>query len=135
MVRLALYRGPAPTRLRQVAHRLICWRTRGPYSHVELIDADGWGWSSSWLDGGVRRKAIDFGNGHWDLRTIDRDLETAVKWFEDHKGEPYGVMGLLTWLLPFRVGDSRRPFCSEAVALAIGMPNAWQVSPNDLPTE
>lgn len=133
MIQLALYKGPAPTWYRQIAHALICRRTHGPYSHVEMLDADGWGWTSSWMDGGVRRKQIAFDGGHWDMRTVAGDLDAAVAWFKAHEGEPYGVFGLLAWLLPWRVSDSRRPFCSQAVAMALGLPDAWHVSPNDFP--
>lgn len=132
-VRIALYRGPAPTWWRQLAHRLVCWRTRGAYSHCELIDGEGQGWTASWMDGGVRRKAIDFGSGHWDVITVAGDLEAAVAWFRAHQGQGYDVFGLLGWVLPWRVSDRRRWFCSEAIATAMGLVNAWHISPNDLP--
>ncbi len=132
MVRLAFYKGPAPNIARRIAHALICWRTGGPYSHVELLDGEGNGWSSSFLDGGVRRKAIDFDSGHWDVVEMDADLARALRWFALHEGEPYGWPGLLTWILGVRVSDAGWHFCSKAVAEALGVDEPWRVSPMDL---
>lgn len=132
IVKIALYKGPPTTQPRLFAHRAICSVTKGPYSHCELIDAEGWGWSSSYWDGGVRRKQVDFNSGRWDVIEVEGDREKAVAWFEANNGEPYGWWGLLAWLLPFRLSDAKHPFCSSCIAMALDRPNAWKVSPNDM---
>lgn len=132
MITLAMYKGPAPTLLRRIVHRLICWRTRGPYSHVELVKDGYLGFSASFLDGGVRRKAIDFNTGRWDMVTVPGDEAKAVAWFDAHMGAPYDWFGLFGWVIPWRVSYRKWWFCSEAVAEAIGMPQSWRTSPNDL---
>lgn len=130
-MKLALYKGPAPTLLRKIVHALICWRTGGPYSHVELVNG-GWGYSASFLDGGVRAKAINFDSGHWDMVDVPGDEEAAIRWFDAHKGQPYDWFGLFGWVLPWRVSYRKWWFCSEAVAEAMGLPRSWKISPNDL---
>lgn len=129
---IAFYRGPAPTLLRRIVHALICWRTGGPYSHVELVQWGYKGHSSSFLDGGVRVKHINFGTGRWDLVEVPGDEEKAIRWFEEHMGQPYDWFGLFGWVLPWRVSTRKWWFCSEAVAEAMGLAKSWRISPNDL---
>lgn len=131
-MKIAFYRGPAPTLLRRIVHRLICWRTDGPYSHVELVTGGKWGYSASFLDGGVRVKAINFRSDHWDMVTVPGDEAKAVAWFDAHLGQPYDWFGLFGWVLPWRVSYRKWWFCSEVVAEAMGLPQSWRISPNDL---
>lgn len=131
-IKLAFFKGPAPTWYRRIAHGLICWATNGPYSHVEFIAPDGMGWSSRLMDGGVHPKAIDFTDGLWDVLTVPGDETVVLAWFKAHEGEMYDPLGFLAWLLPWRISDGTHPFCSEAMALALGLPNYWRVSPNSL---
>jgi hypothetical protein len=132
MITVALYHGPPAKFWLRVAHRIICAVTGSKYSHCEMIDAEGYGWTASYVDGGVRRKQIDFDSSHWDLIELSGDLATAAEWFEAHKGEGYDVFGLLGFVLPWRVSDRTRWFCSEAIAEALGWPQSWRVGPQDL---
>ena len=118
--------------------RLATWRTRGPYSHCELvldrIDHMVLCWSSSFLDGGVRSKWIDVSTGRWDVVTFPGDRAAAARWFEAHQGEPYDWFALMGWVLPWRVSHRRWWFCSEACGAAIGLPSevTRRLSPSDL---
>jgi hypothetical protein len=132
VINIAFYKGPAPTLLRRLVHSLICWRTDGQYSHVELVKDGYLGHTASFLDGGVRVKAIDFSTGRWDMVTTPGDEGAAIRWFQDHMGEPYDWFGLFGWVLPWRVSCRKWWFCSEAVAEAMGLPESWRISPNDL---
>lgn len=131
-MQLAFYKGPADGRMNQAAHIAVARWTHGEYSHVELLVSDGSCWSSSMRDGGVRNKRIALNTGRWDLVSIDADETAAVKWFQEHDGELYDFPGLCGFLLPWRVEDRNRRFCSEAIAAALGLPYSWLISPNDL---
>lgn len=134
-VRIAFYKGR-----RRLFNRLTAWWTRGPYSHCELIagcDEQGRAlcWSSSFMDGGVRLKAIRLVRGHWDVLEIEAPdcvMEGALDWFESKQGSRYDVPGLFGFIWR-ATGDSRsRWFCSEAVAEALKFKEAWRLCPNTL---
>ncbi len=118
----------------RVFNRLVSWWTRGPYSHTELV-IDGVCYSSSFLDGGVRKKMIELDPEHWDI--IDApwiDAEKAVKWFEDHMDNKYDVVGLVGFVLRRFPDDRHKYFCSEACAAAAGFDEAWRLDPNTFAT-
>jgi hypothetical protein len=96
------------------------WWTDGPYSHAELVvgetpDGKSICWSSTYLDRGVRQSA---------------EQAAALAWFEQHAGEPYDVLGLLGFVWRREEGAKSKWFCSEAVAAALGWPEAWRFDPN-----
>ena len=125
MVTVAFYKGQT-----RVFNKLVSWWTRGPYSHTELV-VDGVWYSSSFLDGGVRAKRIEFDPEHWDLIELpDADAASAVKWFEDHAGQKYDVLGLAGFVVRSLPDDRWKYFCSEAVAAALGFDEAWRLDPN-----
>jgi len=118
-MQLALYR---PHRWQDIGGYVIAWWTRSAYSHCELV-IDGWCYSSSIRDGGVRRKQIDLTQPHWTVINIDADEAKVLALFERTKGEPYGWLDLLTQqVLRTPFNDRRRWFCSEWVAAALGLP-------------
>lgn len=135
---LAFYKGTrAENPHAKLFDRLVCWRTRGRFSHCEIVgdrrpDGLHMCMSSSFRDGGVRIKAIDLASGRWDLVQIDADSQPAAQWFAAHIGQPYDAFSLLGWVLPWRVSDRRTWFCSEACAASLGIPRSWEISPNDL---
>lgn len=112
--------------------RAVRWWTSGPYSHVELVLADGTCWSSSNRDGGVRAKWINLTPRHWDILPVAGDERAALAFFEQHQGAKYDFLGLFGFILrPYR-GDTRRWFCSEICAVALGYPDGWRFDPNTL---
>ncbi|MBY0556561.1 MAG: hypothetical protein K2P77_05090, partial [Burkholderiaceae bacterium] len=107
--------------------------TRSAYSHCELVFSDGWAASSSFIDDGVRFKQIQFDPEHWDFIELPAALEhTARAWFEEHEGDRYDLWGNVRFIVS-PVHDSRQAwFCSEAVAVALGIPDAWRFDPGAL---
>lgn len=115
--------------------RLARFADRGRYSHCEVVFSDGLCASASWYDGGVRFKRIAFESNRWDFvdLNVSPEQEALVRaWFESCEGRPYDLRGSLG--VAFRPFGHRRGhwFCSEAVAAALGIPDAWRFSPNTL---
>jgi hypothetical protein len=124
MLQLAFYKGPATDTWHQLAHRVICWVTGSPYSHVELV-IDGACCSASPRDGGVRGKRIDLASGKWDVINVPGHSEArAWDWFCRHNGHAYDYAGVLRFVLPLLPSRRNQWFCSEAVAAALGLPTA-----------
>ena len=122
-VKLALYR---PHRWQDVAGYVIAAWTRSAFSHCELV-VDGWCYSSSIRDGGVRRKQIDLTQPHWTVIDIDADPAKVLALFERTAGEPYGWLDLLTQQVLRLPVSSAGWFCSEWCAKALGLtdPEIW----------
>jgi hypothetical protein len=148
--RLAFYMG----RRSENSHALIgdwlvCAVTRDPFSHVEILANSGPApagtsvdfapysgpvatmLSSSMRDGGVREAWRTLDPARWVVVELDRDPAQALAYVRSRIGTPYGWLDLLSFLLPFRVSTSA-DFCSEVIAAAFGLPDAWHTSPGDL---
>lgn len=126
-VRVAFYKGR-----KRFFNRAVAWWTRGPYSHCELI-VDGKSYSSSFLDGGVRVKEIDYDPEHWDIIDLPwADSGKAVEWFEAHMGLGYDILGLVGFVARRVEDDRNRYFCSESIAAALGFEESWRFDPNTL---
>lgn len=129
-VTLALYR---PYRTFDVGGKLVCWWTASPYSHCELVLADGYAYSSSIRDGGVRRTLIDFTSSHWDLVQLPwADPTRVLEYYEQTRDDPYGWKDLLLRQVFNKAGDSRGQFCSEWCAKALDVMNGQIYSPGAL---
>jgi hypothetical protein len=115
-------------------NRLVRWWERGQYSHCELIFSDGMAASSSFMDGGVRFKRIEFNPEHWDFIELPAwiDESAARAWFVLHEGEPYDLRGNLSFAIDFIPNDPGKSFCSKALGAAIGMWESWRFGPNAL---
>lgn len=127
-VKLALYKGKGT-----FVNAFIRWWTRSIYSHCELV-VNGACYSSSGMDGGVRRKQIDLNDGKWDLVDLDWVTEEqVVSYFNKTDHYRYGYFGLIKAQLFNRgKGQSKAPFCSEWCADACGIPTASSLSPHTL---
>lgn len=131
-MRAAFYKGTRPG-ASGVYNRLVRAWERGPYSHCELVFSDGISASSSFLDGGVRFKLISFDPANWDIFEMPVHLEMAArKWFTDHEGEAYDLMGNVHLVIGFVPSCLRKRFCSAAMADALGLPDPWRFGPNAL---
>ncbi|QBP09865.1 hypothetical protein [Cupriavidus metallidurans] len=135
-MQIAFYRGR-----KRWLDRLIQWWSRGPYSHCELVlekapNGTHVCASSSWVDGGVRMKAIDLSGPAWVVVDVPVSLDTvrqAEEWFRRHDGEGYDILGLVGMVLRTRNrADGKRWFCSEAVAAALGWSEPWRLDPTTL---
>jgi hypothetical protein len=125
-VQLALYKGKG-----QLGNAAIRWWTGSQYSHCELA-VDGWCYSSSVMDKGVRRKRvgpgkdeISLGEDHWDLIELPwADGAAIVRYFEATDSDVYGWPSLIA----SQVFNRNRPtqhaaFCSEWCARALSLPS------------
>lgn len=128
MVTLALYKGKGT-----LANAGIRQWTGSQYSHCELV-VDGWCYSSSVMDKGVRRKLIDLHSGNWDLIELPwADAEYARDYFDRTDDQSYGWGALITsQFLNLGLSSSGSQFCSEWCAAAIGVPNPSAYNPQTL---
>lgn len=127
-VQLALYKGKG-----QIGNAFIRWWTGSQYSHCELV-VDGWCYSSSVMDKGVRRKLIDLQDGKWDLTPLPfADAEYIRDYFDKTDHHRYGWIGLIgSQLLNRNLTEDGAQFCSEWCANALGIPAASSYSPASL---
>lgn len=134
-VQLALYKGRG-----QIGNAAIRWWTGSQYSHCELV-VDGWCYSSSVMDKGVRRKRvgrradqISLSSDHWDLVDLPwADAGTVVSHFHETGDDAYGWPSLIA----SQVLNRNRPtehaaFCSEWCARALGLPSPSIFNPGTL---
>lgn len=127
-VQLALYKGQG-----QLGNALIRWWCKRQYSHCELI-VDGWCYSSSMMDGGVRRKRIDLDSGNWDVIELPwADAASILRYFFLTEHQRYGVFGLFKSQVLNRNKEFKgSQFCSEWCARALGIPSGGTYSPDTL---
>jgi len=131
-MKVAFYKGTRPG-IYGLHNRLIRAVDGGPYSHCELVTSAGVSWSASLMDKGVRDKVIDFDPERWDFVEVPAHLEPeAIEWFEKHEKSKYDIKGNLHFMFWFIKHSTDKHFCSEAVAAALGIPDAWRLGPNGL---
>jgi uncharacterized protein YycO len=137
-VKVAFFRGRHPG-IKGWLGVVTKWWTRGPFSHVELIadqsDNTAICWSSAFLDGGVRCKAIVLDAADWitvDVPVTVDQAAAAIEWFKQHAGQPYDVRGLFGFVMRRIPAEKGKWFCSEAVAAALGYAESWRLDPNTL---
>lgn len=129
---IAFYKANSPG-LAGLYNRAVRWWTAGKYSHVELVFNDGMSASSSYRDGGVRFKRIQFDPEKWDCLIVSDKLESAARnWFAQHGGEAYDLLGNFHFVVSPVTGDKDKWFCSEAVAASLGLAEPWRYDPNSL---
>lgn len=133
MFRAAFYSGTRPG-IAGLYNRLGRWLDHGRFSHCEMQFSDGLSASSSFMDGGVRFKQIGYSSvGNWEFVELPAHLENmARRWFVEHEGAGYDVMGNINALLGFVPHSSSRWFCSEAMAESLGFSDSWRLKPNGL---
>jgi putative cytoplasmic protein len=132
MLYLALYKGKGDWKDKAI--RLF---TRGQYSHCELAilnenthDFDCY--TSSPRDGGVRMKRMSLPPEDWDLIVLpERFKLNTLKLFDETCGAKYDLIGALGVVILMRERATKW-FCSEWCGTALGLPESWRFSPNDL---
>lgn len=90
--------------------------------------------SASWLDGGVRCKAIALDPAKWRIYELPTAFSEARAraWFAVHAGQGYDWLGLFGFLFRPLKGFRRRQFCSEACAAMLGVDEPWRFTPRQL---
>lgn len=133
-MKIAFYKG-TKTGLSGIYNKGVRWIEDGSYSHCELLFSNGLSASSSFMDGGVRVKYIDY-NKHpedWDIVDIPwADEKLALSYFKQRLGLPYNIKGNIRFIFGFVGGNSEGEFCSESCAGAIGLESPWKYAPNQL---
>ncbi|WP_114968551.1 hypothetical protein [Rhodoferax ferrireducens] len=127
-MKVAFYKSTRPG-IAGIYNRLVRWWTRSPYSHAELIFSDGWAASSSFADGGVRFKRIDFDPAHWDFVEIDGNEAAPRQWFHAHDGDLYDLWGNVGFVVGPVPDDPDKRSCAESIAAALGYAESWRYSP------
>ncbi|MBA1227853.1 hypothetical protein [Stutzerimonas stutzeri] len=134
-VELALYKGKG-----QIGNAFIRLWTGSIYSHCELV-VDGWCYSSSVMDKGVRRKLVGEGEDRislapdkWDLMPLPWvDSKSVVEYFEATNHHRYGWPSLiLSQFLNLNRPVKGAQFCSEWCAAAAGLPAPTILNPRTL---
>lgn len=127
-VKLAMYKGKGG-----IGNAAIRWWTDSEYSHCELV-VEGWCYSSSLMDGGVRAKKIDLDSGHWDVYELPWANATDILHYF-HKSDPYkySIVSLVTSQVFNRnKKEDTKQFCSQWCANALGLPSSSTYSPKTL---
>lgn len=130
MFAVAFYKVTRPG-IQGLYNRLVRWWTRSPYSHCEMIFSDGLSASSSFLDGGVRFKEIEYKPENWDIVELPIEFEKEARlWFIQHEGDSYDVIGNIGFVIG-SVDDSKRKwFCSEVIMASLGIEEPGKFSPS-----
>lgn len=128
-VKLAFYKAPGT-----LIDKIIRWGTKTKYSHVEFIGPDGKGWSVSPRDTTVRKKDIDFDDGHWDLIEVPwASCELMCNRIEAEMGKKYDWKGIIfNHILSLSRSNPDKWFCSELVAYGLGLEQPEIYSPGSL---
>lgn len=134
-VQIALYKGPPVNDiLHSISHYSVRLRTWSKYSHAELV-IDGWAYSSSVRDKGVRRKKIDFNPERWDLIDIDPkrvNVDYALAFFLRWQDSDYDWWNIIRYILPFVPQKQDQFVCFEFVAAMLNAPGYYRVDGDDL---
>ena len=127
-VQLALYKGRG-----LIGNYFIRAWTRSKYSHCELV-IDGMSYSSSMMDGGVRKKEIEMKPDNWDLIEIPwASAQEVLDYFEQTDPHKYSYIGLITsQLFNLNIPGHKTKFCSEWCAAAVKIPDASKYNPATL---
>lgn len=132
-MKIAFYKG-TKSGMAGVYNRGVRWIEDGIFSHCEIVFSNGLSASSSFMDGGVRVKEIDYSHkDDWVVLDIPwSDEKKALAYFTQRLGKSYNLRGNIHFLFGFIRGDSDGEFCSEACAGALGISTPWQFAPNQL---
>lgn len=140
-IKLAFYRGNKfKNKSASWLDMLVCIATASPYSHVELIydyshtTKTAQVWSSSPIDGGVRKTTIVLNPEHWDVFEF-RDFYVSNhihQWFSMHEGKKYDWVGAIGVKFKLFRQDNHKWFCSEIIASYLGLKRPHRHSPIQL---
>lgn len=132
MVTIALYKVEAQDS--DYIDTAISWYTRSKYTHVEIILEDGYMYSSSPRDGGVRRKLHNRDNSSWDYIELDIDDTNIYEFYKMTKDKKYDYVGIFGFVIPFK-DKTDAWFCSEWCVRALQISNVkstWLVNPGKI---
>lgn len=125
-MKVAFYKGDG-----HFFNKVCRWWDSGPYSHMEVVLDCGSCLSSSYRDGGVRAKAIEFDAGKWDFIDFGQLFSELdiVELFHSRLGRDYDTLGMLRFALGTKE-NSNKDFCSELCMYILGYSEPWRFTPN-----
>ena len=120
----------------QPASIIIKLFTLSHWSHVAILDDDGFIYDSTLLSG-VRRIHFDEWKTHYsnlDFTVFPvKDRSKVFEWLQTQVGNKYDALGILSFVLRKNYEDKDKWFCSEIVAHALGVKyKPWRLSPQFL---
>lgn len=120
------------TKLQKLISNLIKWRLCSNYSHAGLIIGDIL-YHSSYMNHGLRCEKFNLDDtSGWDLFDLgSQDDEKVIALFKKFEGTSYDLLGLLTFILPFKA-NFKQLYCFEWCGLALGLNITNRVTPEDL---
>lgn len=128
-MRLALLKAPLPGLKHQLAHRLGSALDQSPYSHSNMVFSNRMS-ASSWADGGVDIREVEYDLALWDFWTLPDALEPAAHaYYARRRGTPYDRNGVLRFALPIFKECQDHDFCHEVNASALGFSEPWRYGP------
>lgn len=135
-IQVAFYKGPPKSSdiLHVITHNAIKLRTWSKYSHAELV-IDGWAYSSSVRDRGVRRKQIEFDTSKWDIIDIDPsavNLNYAMHFFLLFEGSKYDWWNIVRYVLPFVKHKKNKFVCFEFIGAMLNFAGYQRLDADDL---
>ncbi len=96
------------------------------YTHCEIIIDDCW-YSSSFMDGGVRKKKITPNRNNWDFIDIeinDNEVTKIKRLFERELNKKYDLLNIFfTQVFKFGIQNNNKWICSEICAHALQLAN------------
>lgn len=132
--RAYFYKGTRPELLAGAFNRAVRLIDDGKYSHMEIEFSDGWSFSSSFMDGGVRKKRISYDLSRWDYIDLPEEWEESVRWKAEARilrGTHYDVAGIFWQAISFPRQHDDKDSCSEFCFSILGMEQeAWRITPN-----
>jgi hypothetical protein len=137
-VYLASFKGTKPGWQGWVEH-ITRFFTKSIYSHSEICVGNPFEGavlciSSVGTEGGVRGKVMQLDPKDWDVLPLATVYpQQVLNFLEQHRGEPYDLIGCVRSVLPF-VGREHptKYFCSEVCATVIGIQDPWRMHPGVL---
>ena len=106
-------------------HKMVQFFDKSKYTHVEIAIPNGDTYdcySSSHMDGGVRKKAITLKSGKWTLIELKNVNANSIRAkFKYEEGKKYDYLGLISTRLNFLPSNQNKWFCSELCAGLLGL--------------
>jgi hypothetical protein len=125
--RAAFYKGEG-----NMFNRFIRYWDGGIYSHCELVFSDGL-WAASTYQDNVRGAYRNVILEEWDYIELPASMEQEAREFFEHtKGAKYDLVGQIRFFFSPYQGSPEGYWCSEWVAAALGISDAYRYSPNTL---
>jgi len=131
MVTVAFYKANQPKA--NWKDKLIAKYTKGPYSHCEII-IDGYMYSSSPRDGGVRKKKHIVDTNVWEYVFVDIESKNTLQFFGLTKGCKYDWLGILGFVIPLK-DRTNEWFCSEWCSTTLRISDykkLWKLEPSKI---